>query len=175
MFRQCLTGAALTLLLATSAAQAQVDTGYYGGGDYRRYYAYGRDYPFGWYGFPGPSFGFVFGPPVRERIVYYLAPPTVDGPKPAPVTLDVRVPAEAELWIEGKKVNQDGEVRRLVSPPLQPGQRYTYDFRVIWKENGHEIKRSRTVEVSAGERYTVDFVNPPKLPGKIQDFPAPKK
>src|SRR5262249_14193124 len=100
MIKRCFSGAMLALLVAASAAPAQVDTGNYGGGDYRRYYAYGRDYPFGWFGVPGPVYGFSFGPPVSERIVYYPALPPAEAPKQAPVTIDVKVPVEAELWIE---------------------------------------------------------------------------
>ena len=34
---------------------------------------------------------------------------------------------------------------------------------------------ARNLDVYAGQRYTVDFVNPPKGPGRIQEFPTAKK
>lgn len=174
MFTKSLAAAALALVIA-SVAHAQTDTGYYGGGDYRRIYAYGRDYPFGWWGYPVPTLGYTYPPPVRERIIYYPAMPPADAPKPAPVTIDVKLPTEADLWIEGKKMKQSGELRTFVSPNLEPGQRFVYDFRIRFKENGRDTNKTRTVDVYAGQHVTVDFVNPPKIPARVQDFAAPKK
>jgi uncharacterized protein (TIGR03000 family) len=175
MFSRCFAAAALLLLLTAPIVRAQVDTGYYGGGDYRRYYAYGRDYPFGWWGYPGPSIGFAFGAPVRERVIYYPTLPSAEEPRAAAVTIDVRLPADAELWIEGKKMAQNGELRRFISPKLNPGQRFLYDFRIRFKEDGREVTKTRTADVYAGQQVTVDFVNPPKLPTRVQEFPAAKK
>jgi uncharacterized protein (TIGR03000 family) len=175
MFTKGLAGAALALFLAASVVEAQTDTGYYGGGDYRRIYAYGRDYPFGWWGYPGPSFGYSFGGPVRERIIYYPAPPADDAPKAAPVTIDVKLPAEADLWIEGIKMKQSGELRTFISPKVEPGQRFVYDFRIRFTENGREITKTRTLIIYAGQHITVDFVNPPKTPVRQQEFSSPKK
>ncbi len=170
MFKHAVTGAVLALMAATAGASAQFSTGYYGGGDYRLFYSYYPDRPVQWPG--GPRYGYA--PPVRETIVYYpAAQPTAQ--EPARVIIDVKVPAQAELWIEGKKMSQTGELRRFVSPPLEPGQRYSYDFRIRWKEGSREATRVRNIDVQPGESYTIDLVNPPRTRQRIEEFPAPKK
>src|SRR5262249_40238954 len=52
------------------------------------------------------------------------------SPEPAPmpmqlnqVSLEVRVPADAEIFFEGEKTTQKGTLRRFVSPPITPGAR----------------------------------------------------
>jgi uncharacterized protein (TIGR03000 family) len=163
------TGAALAVLLAASAAPAQYSTGYYGGGDYRLLYGYFPDRPPQWPGFPD-----YFRPHlVRETIVIHPASQTVTlAPPPAPVTIDVIVPADAELWIEGKKMTQVGPERKFMSPALESGRRYTYDFRIRFKEDGREQTKTRTFDVLAGNHYKLDFVNPPKTPARVEEFPA---
>jgi uncharacterized protein (TIGR03000 family) len=99
-----------------------------------------------------------------------LAPPdkapAADAPNTggAVVKVDVRVPADAELWFEGQKTNQTGAERTFQSPPLEPGQKYVYDVRARWKENGKEVEQTRKVRVRAGERVTVDFTKPDSNP-----------
>jgi uncharacterized protein (TIGR03000 family) len=176
-----------------------ISTGYYGGGDYRRYYSYGRDYWPRWYGI------FYYGP--RQPIISPPAGPLVGAPpgiaeppvinlQPAPASFEVQLPAEAILWIEGKRMTQTGESRRFVSPPLEPGQRYTYDLRAHWKEGDREITQSQTVDVTAGGQRLVRFPTPTARgpsrieeigragdkpgapitgPGKITEFPPDKK
>jgi uncharacterized protein (TIGR03000 family) len=89
--------------------------------------------------------------------------PTRALPGPAPVPsstvalVDVYVPADANLWFEGVRMTQGGTTRRFVSPPLIPGQGYTYEVRASWTENGQEVARDRTVRVQAGDRVDVDL------------------
>jgi uncharacterized protein (TIGR03000 family) len=73
------------------------------------------------------------------------------------VHLNVRVPRDAEVWIEGQKTNQTGSSRQYVSPPLTAGKSYTYDIRARWSENGQEVERDRHLTVRAGDRPMVDF------------------
>jgi uncharacterized protein (TIGR03000 family) len=172
MFRRLLAATALAMMLAASEAPAQFSTGYYGGGDYRTLYSYYPDRPVQW---PG-SFGYPARPLLRETIVYYPASQMVALPTPsAPVTIDVVLPPDAELWIEGKKMGQTATQRKFISPPLESGQRFVYDFRIRFKEDGREQTKTRSLDVFAGGHYTVDFVNPPKTPGRIEDFPPVKK
>jgi len=172
MFKRVVAGTALALLLAASAASAQFSTGYYGGGDYRTLYAYYPDRPPQWPGAPGYGWRPFFG----QTIIYYPASYAAALPRSAaPVTIDVIVPAKAELWIEGKKMGQTGEQRQFISPPLEAGRRFSYDFRIRFKDDGREQTRTRTLDVLAGANYTVDFVNPPKTPGRIEEISAVKK
>ena len=172
MFRRAVAGAILTLVLAASFAPAQFSTTYYGGGDYRTLYAYYPDRPPQWPGAPG----YYDRPWVRETIIYYPASQAAALPRPvAPVVIDVVVPAEAELWIEGKKMGQTAEQRKFISPPLEAGRRFSYDFRIRFKDDGREQTKTRSLDVLAGGSYTVDFVNPPKTSGRIDEISAAKK
>jgi uncharacterized protein (TIGR03000 family) len=172
MFRRITSGAVLAVLLASSAAAAQFSTGYYGGGDYRTLYSYYPDRPFQWPTAPD----FYRRPLLREIIIYYPPSQIVALPSPmAPVTIDVIVPDAAELWIEGKKMSQTGNERKFISPPLEAGERFFYDFRVRLKDDGRDQTKTRTLAVFAGGHYIVDFVNPPKTTARIEEFPAAKQ
>jgi uncharacterized protein (TIGR03000 family) len=170
MFSRMATGAVMAVLLAASAAPAQYSSSYYGGGDYRLLYGYFPDRPPQWPGFPTD---FYRPHLVRESIVYYPASQTFTlPPPPAPVTIDVVVPADADLWIEGKKMTLAGQERKFISPALESGRRYTYDFRIRFKDDGREQTKTQTLNVLASNHYKVDFVNPPKTPARLEEFPA---
>lgn len=91
-----------------------------------------------------------------------------NGPNPptAPTDLTrrasvftVRLPADAELWIDGKKLEQSGNVRTWVTPLLTPEQIYSYRISSRWVERGSiEVEKSLNVRTFAGSRITVNFV-----------------
>jgi uncharacterized protein (TIGR03000 family) len=72
----------------------------------------------------------------------------------------IRVPEEARLEFEGVAMPETGRIRKFVSPPLVPGQRYHYDIRATWEEDGRTVKRERRVTVYAGEKAEIDFLEP---------------
>jgi uncharacterized protein (TIGR03000 family) len=75
--------------------------------------------------------------------------------------LTMLVPADAELWFNGTKVTgEEGSVRKFASPPLEPGQRYSYEVRARWQKDGQTITTTREVNVRAGTRINVDFTKP---------------
>jgi uncharacterized protein (TIGR03000 family) len=74
-----------------------------------------------------------------------------------PVYIEVRVPADADIWFDDAKTTQTGTVREFVSPPLTPGHDYTYDIRARWTEEGRHVSHTRRVAVHAGERVSVTF------------------
>jgi uncharacterized protein (TIGR03000 family) len=79
--------------------------------------------------------------------------------------VNVRVPvANAQIWIQGQKTQQQGTVRHFVSPPLEPNLDYTYQVRAQWQENGQPVTVSKSVPVRAGDRVTVSFRTPPAQP-----------
>jgi uncharacterized protein (TIGR03000 family) len=158
--------------------------GYYGNG-YRPYgygnYGYGyRPYSYGFssYGY-APAYGYsgaytpyasayapvTYGgtmdtmtntpvlPANYERLSFY---PT--STQNAPALLNIRVPAEAEVWIEGDKTAQTGTDRVFRSPTLEAGRTYTYEVKVRWMKKGEPAEDTRTVRVRAGEQSRVDFL-----------------
>ena len=148
--------------------------GYYGGGNYREYYAFGRgtsvaNFPGP---VPGPEYFWDWTAPWRREWV--LRPPLPARPEavfdqPAPLVITavpegepiaqftVEVPASAELYLEGVKTRQTGTTRVFVSPRLTPGQNYVYEIRARWMENGQPIEHTRNLVVTAGQRVTVHF------------------
>jgi uncharacterized protein (TIGR03000 family) len=74
-----------------------------------------------------------------------------------PATVVVKLPESARLVIEGDPTQQAGSVRRFSSPPLRPGQRYTYTLQATLQRNGKQVTESRTVRVSSGMEAEVDF------------------
>jgi uncharacterized protein (TIGR03000 family) len=80
--------------------------------------------------------------------------------------IDVRLPvAAADVWFDGKKTTQTGDVRFFESPVLQPGRAYVYEVRATWTVDGEEITKVRRVTVRAGDRAVVDFTSPPRKDG----------
>ncbi len=72
-------------------------------------------------------------------------------------TVDVRVPADAELRVQGRVMRQTGSVRKFVSPPLDPDRTYTYKVEARWTENGKLMTQSRQITLSSGHHVTVDL------------------
>jgi uncharacterized protein (TIGR03000 family) len=78
-----------------------------------------------------------------------------------PATITVKVPAEAELWIDGHKMTTQGPARVFVSPALPNDRDHFYDLRARWRsKEGGEIERGRRVYFRAGEQLVVDFQGP---------------
>jgi uncharacterized protein (TIGR03000 family) len=73
------------------------------------------------------------------------------------------VPGNAEVWFDGEKTTSTGTNRQFRSPPLTPGQRYRYEVRVRWVENGREVTQTQQVVVSAGANVNVSFRVQPRL------------
>jgi uncharacterized protein (TIGR03000 family) len=148
--------------------------GYYGGGNYREYYAFGRgtsvaNFPGP---VPGPDYFWDWTSPWRREWVLrppVAAPAGVGPDEPAPLAVSavpegepiahftVEVPTAAEVYLEGVKTRQTGPNRVFVSPRLAPGKQYVYEVRARWIENGHPVEQTRSLVVTAGERMTVHF------------------
>src|SRR5262245_44989007 len=94
------------------------------------------------------------------------APPVRGGDKPAqkekksaPATIEVRLPASAELFFDDAPTTQRGGVRLFATPLLESGYKYSYQLTARWQTpEGKEHKESRQIIVRAGERTTVDLL-----------------
>ena len=83
-----------------------------------------------------------------------------------PAQISLRVPDNAQVWFDGVKTTSSGSVRQFRSPPLTPGQRYTYEVRARWLENGREVTQTQQVAVTAGASARADFPVPPGAGGQ---------
>ncbi len=149
--------------------------GYYGGGYYPGayqsfYYPDADAYPEAPYpltpslaapGLPFASLGNAAAPP---------APGAPGGPGTA-VNFSVQAPANAEIWIEGQKTSQTGDVRQFQSPPLSPGMDYQYQIRARWTDGGTVVDQTRTMRVRAGDQFTVSFGKPAAPPSGVPAAP----
>jgi uncharacterized protein (TIGR03000 family) len=122
---------------------------------------YGGAYAYGDY-WPGYS-SYYEGSPVYPY-VEEVPPPesytdqSIQSADENAAMIAVRVPANAELWFDGQKTSQSGQVRQFETPSLDPAQEYAYEIRARWTENGRNVERSRTVSVRAGDRLGVNFI-----------------
>jgi uncharacterized protein (TIGR03000 family) len=74
--------------------------------------------------------------------------------------VDVRLPADAELWFDGQKTSQTGSTRTFHSPALEPGQDYVYSVHARWGADGKPTDETRKVTVHAGDHTVVRFTQP---------------
>ncbi len=102
---------------------------------------------------------------------------TADAPLLEPADgrarLQVLVPADAEVWLNGNPTTQRGEQRLFESPALAPGRDYQYEVRARWTEGGRAVDQTRTVVVRANARVGVDFSRAEPAPAPVP-VPVPK-
>jgi uncharacterized protein (TIGR03000 family) len=139
----------------------------------------GRGWPYyglGGYGYGYPSYGSTYGtapgyvdyssyyPPVDTT--GYVAPADYSVTTPAygaapaqdnEAHITLNVPPDAEVWFDGVKTQQAGPTREFVSPPLTPGQAYTYRVRARWTENGKPVEQERDIRVRANQQTVETF------------------
>jgi uncharacterized protein (TIGR03000 family) len=72
--------------------------------------------------------------------------------------INVQVPANAEIFVDGVKTSQTGPFREFVSPALKPGSNYTYEIRAKWTQSGQTMDRTKTVPIHAGDVANVNFM-----------------
>jgi uncharacterized protein (TIGR03000 family) len=123
-------------------------------------YPYRPPYPlFSWYHARYNATGVPGAPEVVPLQVLPLQP-VPGGPAgavSAGAVVQVTVPADAEVWVEGDKTRLTGDRREFVSPPLVAGKNYLYTVRARWMEAGRSVEQIQVVAVQAGNRAEVRF------------------
>jgi uncharacterized protein (TIGR03000 family) len=91
------------------------------------------------------------------------------------ITVEVYVPENARLFIQGQETRSQGPMRRFVSPPLPPGH-YTYNIEaIIPGPNGPRTVKSR-IDVQPGDFESIDLREPGKRPiTDVEYEPTPQK
>jgi uncharacterized protein (TIGR03000 family) len=77
-----------------------------------------------------------------------------------PVILELRVPAEAEIWFNGEKTTQRGTDRVFRTPLLPAGKTFQYEVKVRWSREGKAEEQTKTIPVRAGEQVRLTFPTP---------------
>ncbi len=145
----------LGLVLSPGVSSAQLGsrsgnvTGIYSGSNYSPSRSGGNG--------PGYYYGSYSTPPAYYNTApsYYYTPAAVETPNFA--SIDIRVPASAEIWFDGEKTSQTGNQRTFVSPQLAPDRTFTYEIRARWTEGDKVVDLKRPVKVQAGRISKVDF------------------
>lgn len=75
-----------------------------------------------------------------------------------PALLDLYVPKDADLYIQGKKMTQTGPERKLITPVLSAGQTNTYDIKVVWSEDGYDRSMVKTIVLTPGEHKSLTVI-----------------
>jgi len=76
-----------------------------------------------------------------------------------PASITIRVPEQADVSIQGQKLNQIGSVRQFITPVLDAGAVQTYLIRATWKQGGTEMAASEEVFVMPGDQKSVLFLS----------------
>jgi len=130
--------------------------GYFGGGRYTHYHAYGRGVNIADFPPPAPAYPYPWYGPGKRMPVGSAAPVYLDHP--APVVIVVWVPPDAEVWVSGWKTTSTGAGREFWSPPLEPGVRHRYEIRARWAgADGKPVEQTQEVGIFAGDRAVVRF------------------
>lgn len=87
-----------------------------------------------------------------------LSPMPTAPVEAATAIFEIRLPADAQLWVQGKRMMQTGSLRRFTSPELDPSAEYVYHVRARWTQGGQAITREQPLLMRAGERESVTFV-----------------
>jgi uncharacterized protein (TIGR03000 family) len=130
------------------------------------YYPYYSYYPYS-YGYPAtyaytPTYvapQTVVAAPTTSTYQSFYSPATSLTTLSSPNSAFVRVltAPNAQIWFDGVAMNQTGAVRTFETPELQPGQKYRYDVKVRYVDNGVPVERERSISVSPGQTATADL------------------
>ena len=115
-----------------------------------------------WYVQPAPAAPAVASPGILPRdtvtpLSYYGSTDALSAPASTSITL--RVPENAEVWIQGKKMDEKGTERRFNLPTLDPIATYDYDIRVAWTtDNGRKMSDTAHLNMRAGDQQSITYV-----------------
>jgi uncharacterized protein (TIGR03000 family) len=122
----------------------------------------GGAYPlYGWGGYSG-------GSPIivnqNQIVIQNYLPDLLPRPVPTdPVALlsagylarlTLQIPEGAEVWLDGKKVEQTGSTRFLDATNMQPGELRFMEIRILWKEGQRSFEETRKVPMRGGDSRT---------------------
>jgi uncharacterized protein (TIGR03000 family) len=115
------------------------------------------NYPYGFHDYGLNNYGSA--PTTSQYSGYY--PPEEWTPSPTNAAeVEITVPPDATLWFDGVLTRQTGARRGFVSPPLTPGQNYTYEVHARWTQDGRTVDRTRTIRVRANTQTEADLTRP---------------
>lgn len=88
-------------------------------------------------------------------------PEKLPQPTPNAAHLQLLVPENAEVLVEGQKTTTTGTVREFDSPPLPPGKNMIYAITVRYPDaSGKPIEQTHSIRVRANDQLRIDCTHP---------------
>ena len=100
---------------------------------------------------------FVPTPWASFRPFSFRAAPIIQAAPPA--NIEMTLPADASVWLDGQATTQTGHRAALRLPPLEVGSRYSYTIRVQWTDGGKTLERSRRVRFESGDHIQINLAH----------------
>jgi len=75
----------------------------------------------------------------------------------APANIVINLPADAKLTFDGIATSSTSNVRKFVTPTLNPGTDYTYTLAIEAVRDGKTMNATQVVTVRSGETTEVNF------------------
>jgi uncharacterized protein (TIGR03000 family) len=127
---------------------------------------------------PKPDLPVNVEPPATDAIHAAASPLTIAIPaapsRDTDMTIIVKAPADAIVWMNGAKMSQTGTRREFVASGPEPGKVYSFLIRAQWiGPDGHATELSRRIPIQAGERRIVEFGPVPQYAPQPQPLPLP--
>ena len=71
--------------------------------------------------------------------------------------VNVSVPADAKIWVNGYKTTTEGAKRRFESRNLTADKDYTFEVRAQVNQNGRQIEQTQQVTIQSGQTKSLAF------------------
>jgi uncharacterized protein (TIGR03000 family) len=71
--------------------------------------------------------------------------------------VQIRLPKDAQLYVDGVLIKMDGEEGTFRTPTLVPGKPYYYTFKAELDRDGDKVSETQKVTVEAGRTVAVEF------------------
>jgi len=99
-------------------------------------------------------------------------PEKLPPPAPNSARLQLVVPENAEVLVEGHKTTTTGIVREFVTPPLEPGKNMVYSVLVRYTDAGGKvIEETHTVRVRANDQLHLDCTHQITAQARVDSRP----
>ncbi|HYV38731.1 MAG TPA: TIGR03000 domain-containing protein [Gemmataceae bacterium] len=125
--------------------------------------AYWWDYPYNTTSYYHPLYYYYWatnlksGPYAGGGAQGMTNPAATAAPPVTYATVEVWLPANAELWINGNKMTETGPRRSFNTDALTKGQTLSVEVQVKWMDKGSQQTQTRSVQLQAGNQRVMNF------------------
>lgn len=81
----------------------------------------------------------------------------------SPARVRVKLPADADLYVDGVQVPLTSDVRSFQTPKLEAGRSYYYTLKADVVRDGRTVSATKRITVEPGKETNVEFANLPEL------------